>query len=164
MRIYVDNCVIGLIVDTAPEADELAAFVNITARSDLELVVSGKTSEELRRAQDRLKGQKLQILANLLKRVHSVQEISAAYGASAYGELPYAGEWTDPLLVGLRTIFEPDDADHVFQAARSGCRYFLTVDRRTILDRAAKHKADLTALCPDLDFVSPVTLEGLSRP
>ena len=65
----------------------------------------------------------------------------------------------DPLIVELRKIF-PDTADveHIFHATKNGCAYFVTIDRSTILKKAAANFATVSSLCPGLTFLSPVDL------
>lgn len=63
-----------------------------------------------------------------------------------------------PLLKKLRNIFDSDDAEHIFQAIVGGCRYFITIDKKTILNRVEDKKVLLEEICPDLEFVSPSEL------
>ncbi len=58
----------------------------------------------------------------------------------------------------LCEIFDRDDAEHVFSAVKSNCDYFLTLDRKTILDRVPTNRDALARVCGGLRFVSPSEL------
>ena len=61
------------------------------------------------------------------------------------------GQRTDPLFKSLKAILpDEDDARHVFQAAKNGVQYFLTVDERTIL----RHRQAVEQCC-ELKAVDP---------
>ena len=62
------------------------------------------------------------------------------------------------LLRELKEIFDPADAEHVYQAVTGGCRYFVTVDRKTIIDRAVQNKDKIDNMCNGLIFIRPVDL------
>jgi hypothetical protein len=73
------------------------------------------------------------------------------------------GNRADPLLLELSEMFDPDDAEQIFQAAKSECRYFLTTDRSTILNKLSADpnlRARLKQCCSELDVVSLKTLQG----
>ena len=61
----------------------------------------------------------------------------------------------DPLLKSLESLL-PDavDAQHVFQAAKADLKYFLTVDRQTLL----RHAAAVHTLC-QVKVVTPLEFE-----
>jgi hypothetical protein len=79
-----------------------------------------------------------------------------ALGGAPLGAAPLGGGavYADPLLVQLWGIFDPGDARHVFQAIKSDCSYFLTLDRKTILARVKSKSVDLAKICPNLRFVT----------
>jgi len=65
------------------------------------------------------------------------------------------GGWTDPLFRQLKDIFEKDDAEHIFQATKSKCNYFLTLDKKSMLNRVNSKLDKLNEICPNLVFTSP---------
>ena len=64
----------------------------------------------------------------------------------------------DSLFTQLKTIFEKDDAEHIFQAIKSECDYFLTVDYSTILNRVEINKKILHDISPRTQIVDPIQL------
>ena len=60
------------------------------------------------------------------------------------------------LLKQLKEIFDPADAEHVYQAVKGGCQCFVTVDQSSILDRIPPNKVKLDEICPGMRFLSPV--------
>jgi len=80
-----------------------------------------------------------------------------AIGASAIGEDSLGGAWTeiDPLYKELNAIFDDDDAEHIFQAVRARCDYFITFDKKTILNRASKSQNEVQKICGTMRSVSP---------
>ena len=60
-------------------------------------------------------------------------------------------------------MFDADDAEQIFQAAKSECHYFLTTDKATILNRLTADqnlRARLKLCCPALDVVSLKDLQN----
>lgn len=74
----------------------------------------------------------------------------ATFGGSAIRE--------DPLFTNLKQIFDKDDAEHIFQAIRHNLDYFLTLDRKTILNRVGEREGQLEKLNLEIRFVSPKEL------
>ncbi|GAH15771.1 unnamed protein product, partial [marine sediment metagenome] len=71
----------------------------------------------------------------------------------------YGTQVYDELFFGLKEIFpHKDDVEHIFQAAKEGCKYFMTLDGKSILKKAKKFSAELKGICPNLEFVDPKTL------
>lgn len=62
------------------------------------------------------------------------------------------------LLKELRDIFDRADAEHVYQAVEGGCRYFVTLDQKTIIDRIPAHEERVNNLCHGMRFLNPVKL------
>ena len=90
--------------------------------------------------------------------------IPAVLGAVMLGAATLGGGTVaaDPLLVSLRSIFADADPDgdpvHIFQAIKSGCDYFLTLDETTILRPAFAHQKRLVDLGVTMAFVDPLQL------
>lgn len=56
------------------------------------------------------------------------------------------------LLRELREMFDPADAEHIYQAIEGGCRYFLTTDQKTIIDRIPAYEEKVNSLCRGMRF------------
>lgn len=163
-RIYLDTNIVSRLVDfrvTQATADAYAALADMDG---LQFVTSEKARAEVRQTTNRQKNAVLQLLVSFIEKVqHQTVEYSAAYGDAPIGDAPYGDGWTDPLFTQLRAIFDTDDAHHILDAVRSGCQFFLTLDKNTILDRVAAHRAAVTASCGALQFVAPQQLVAQLR-
>lgn len=69
-----------------------------------------------------------------------------------------AGGGEDPVFSSLKRVFELDDAEHIFQAVKAKCDYFLTLDRSTIIDRVHSNRDFLARICPNMEIVDPGSL------
>lgn len=56
----------------------------------------------------------------------------ARFGMSGFGD---ASGVEDPLYIFLVSKFDEEDALHIFSAIKAKCKYFLTFDKKTILNR-----------------------------
>jgi len=107
------------------------------------------------------------VIYNLFKKVpekNYLEGFAATYGSAAYGTMGYGGgggSRENSLYTFLKTIFDLDDAQHIFQAEINGIEYFLTLDEKTILNRAKLHDLPFTQKGLKIKFVSPVELNAL---
>ena len=62
------------------------------------------------------------------------------------------------LLRKLEQVFDPPDAEHIYQAIQGGCRYFVTLDKKSILDRIEPNQALLDTICNGMEFLPPSDL------
>ena len=171
IKAYIDTSVISRLSDplkgnpiAVSEAD--AAAILTICGSEIELVTSLKMLDEVLRSTDIRQRALLALVATLSVKVPSqdlTHSTSGAWGSTAFGTAPFGGGgvYVDPLLDQLRGIFDSDDAEHIFQAVKNDCTYFLTLDKSTIIERAKHHRTELDRLCPNLKFVLPTELEQL---
>lgn len=167
--IYVETSVLSRLLDYQRSGKMRLKKVDIDAldalseRTDVQLVTSEKTLQEFRDTQEREHRIALTLLYRLIAKVSAAPlavprprpVIVGSGGRRGGGVFIGGGAMTDPDLARLQQIFEPDDAEHIFHAARSGCTHFLTVDYTTILARAPTGKTTATG---DLLIVSPAQL------
>ena len=157
--VYLDTNIFSRITDLEISPETAIAYRQLAAVQGLTFVTSAKTKQEMERTPNEARASMLLFLFRVFSKVPwQVAERSGAFNATAFNMCAFNSSWIHPTLVKLRTIFEPDDADHVFQAAQAGCHYFLTFDEKTILSRIVKHQALLDVLCPQLRFRSPIQL------
>jgi len=64
----------------------------------------------------------------------------------------------DPLFTKLKQIFDKDDAELIFQAEKNNLDYFLTLDKRTILNRLREKEDQLKEIGLKVKIVSPSQL------
>ena len=139
----------------------LAAIKNNPARFDF--YTSKKVKDELDNRASRPEG----VVYTLFQRVpekNYLEGYSSALGSAPLGAMAFGGgggSRESPLYTFLKTIFDPDDAQHIFQAESNGVQYFLTLDEKTILNRAKANDALLTQRGVRTKFVSPVDVEAL---
>ena len=162
--VYIDTSVISRILDQRIKLDDAAALEALGHRKDVELVVSRKVAEETSRTRDPVTGHLLGFAATRFGQLPwRVTDVGGALNEAPLNTVPLGGSMPDPLFSTLSRIFEKDDAEHVFQAIRTRCSFFLTLDRTTILERVAACPLEINRLCGSLRFVSPVELRMLMQ-
>jgi predicted nucleic acid-binding protein len=154
--VYLDTNILSRIPDLRVSDNTASAYAELANIGGIRLVTSDKTKQEIRRTQNQVRNSLLQFLWVLIEKV-PMQTVyySGCFGSAPFGATPLGGDWEDPLYSDLRKVFEPDDAEHIVQAVRANCDYFLTLDRESILDRVEKNEAVVSTLCGRMTFVSP---------
>jgi hypothetical protein len=139
--------------DLRPEEEEaLLKLLQARKHGAISLVTSSVAKDEI----DRIPPQprvKHEMIYNLINNVPVAQPHRTDSGLMLLGV--GGGRRADPLLRTLKGLL-PDEALHLFQAAKNGVTYFLTTDQRTIL----KHYKEVEAAC-NVRAVSPVQLANL---
>ena len=166
--IYVDNAVLSRLTDffvarkLVLNPDDIDALDALSEDASVDLVTSEKTWQEVLNAKNRDQRVILKFLYRVMTKVPMTagvrplpQVITANGGRS---RVIHPGNVMDPLLLGLSHIFDAADAEHIFQAASSGCKYFLTVDYDTILKRRDTHIDELRNMLAGMTLVSPSEL------
>ena len=89
-----------------------------------------------------------------------MKSVPAMYGQVMFNEAAFNGsvDRENPLFTQLKTIFDLDDAEHIFQAHKRNMDYFLTLDKKTIINRAVLNKDKLQQTGISLKFVLPTEL------
>lgn len=161
MKVYVDTCVLGTVVDrevAEPTLDALGCICDMELAGTIRLVTSEETIQELCDHADKQKRTALRLVYALGHKTpwqDPVVESGATWGSfnwgsKHWGQLPKY----DETLERLREVFDENDARHIFQAIGAGCKYFLTLDERTVLARARQHPDRV----PEVRFVNPPNL------
>jgi hypothetical protein len=134
---YLDTCLVSGIAkqDLRPvELDALHKLLVLRKGGEISLVTSHVTKEEIERLPATARGLHEGIYG-LLDDVPEAQEFRTDSGLTLMGV--GGGTREDPLLASIKAVLpDPDDARHVFQAARNAVDYFITDDQRTILRHA----------------------------
>ena len=165
-KIYVDTCIVSKIFDDSIDPTELKALYEVVQNRNIDFNTSHIVLEEFLKHPDDHKRAGLAILFKLFK-LNPKQKPTVAlgcYGVPLFGEAMYndPNEKEDPLFKSIKEVFTQKDRDpeHIFQAVKSGCDYFLTLDERSILRKARNSAKKLNQICPNIKFVSPVELLG----
>lgn len=157
--VYLDTNIFSRVTDLKIPEETAIAYRQLAEMPEISLVTSAKTRQEMERTPNEVRASMLLFLFSLFVKVPwKVAEYSGAINGAPLGMCALNSSWTHPALAKLMSIFDADDATHVFQASQAGCHYFLTLDERTILSRARGHEALLSSICPQLKFRSPAEL------
>jgi len=169
ISIYLDTSIVsrirdyGRLDDAAAQAlEKLSEFSH-----QIHYVTSDTLTNEVARTKDpRTRGALLLFAAIIDKVPWEVPEHPGGWGGAPFGVMPWgAAGWTHPLYAGLSEIFDRLDAHHLFLAVRAECDYFLTLDRKTIIERATAEQTRVSELCGKTTIVDPQelcrTLEAL---
>ena len=159
MKVYLDTCFISRLTDLNLSEDEALAYQLLAENQEMRLVTSSKTKQEFEKASNVVRNRALMFLYALFSKIpHRIGEVSGCWGSAPWGRTMWGRGWVDPMLKGLREIFEPDDAQHIFLAVKDECDYFLTLDRKSILSRVQANQPKIVSLCGDMKFTSPVEM------
>lgn len=160
IRVYLDTNLISRMRDDRLRASDALALEQLSEFArQIQYVTSDKLTNEVARTSDPKTRGVLLLLAAIIEKVPwEIHEMSGTFGGAPFGALPFGGSWTDPIYAGLREIFDPADAHHVFLAIRGGCDHFLTLDRNSIIHPAKEKRERLSELCGKMTIVDPPTL------
>lgn len=155
-KIYLDTNIFSRITDERLPEEEAKAYAELAKLEQVKLVTSAKTKQEIDNTPSARRASLLNfVLSQFEKVTWEVAEYGGAIGAAPFGATPIGGSWTDSKYDALTKIFDADDAMHIFQAVRSECTHFVTLDEKTILTRAKTHHESLTQICGNLVFGKP---------
>ncbi len=172
LKVYVDTCILSNLLDYACSMDfgsfqdDMTALDKVCNMDFVELVTTEKTLDEIIRTQDDTRRTSLKVLFKIMTKISSAQLLS--FQPLGFNRMPFNRggfnlpdrEEEDPLFSQLKSIFDEADAEHIFQAVKRKCEFFLTVDRKTILNRVGNKREKVGEFCPEISFVDP---QGLLR-
>lgn len=164
-RVYLDTNLISRIRDGRVTARDALALEQLSEFSrHIHYVTSDRLTNEVARTRDpRTRGVLLLLAATLEKVPWEIANLSGCIGGAPIGAVSDGGGWTHPIYAGLFKIFDEADAHHIFLAVQGGCDYFLTIDRRTIIDRLSSHTNRVAELCGRTKIVEPSELAEAVR-
>jgi predicted nucleic acid-binding protein len=162
---YLDSNIFFRLYDDKASKDVLDALEKLADNDAIELVTSKETMAELQREERQIKRVTFKLLYRLIKKAkeHSLtyQEEVGAWGTMQWGD-PWGGgivTCTKPLFTELRRIFPDEpDAKHIAQAIMENCNYFVTLDKKTIINKAVPHSKLLLAIGNGIQFLTPQEL------
>jgi hypothetical protein len=163
-KVYVDTCIVSKIFDNSIDPKDLKALYDLVQNNNIDFNTSHIALEEFLNNSDDNKRAGLAVLFKLFKLSpkHRSTVSLVCYGAPLFGEALFndPNEKEDPLLKSIKEVFTQKDRDpeHIFQAVKSECDYFLTLDERSILRKARNNFKKLNQICPNIKFVSPIEL------
>lgn len=161
IKVYLDTCILSNLRADKIKEEQLNSLDKICDYENIVFVTSDKMLEEfLKTTEDRIRIT-LKILYKLITKIPSKSFSRFEGGFSFPFKFPITfGEKVEyELFSSLKVIFpHKDDVEHIYQAAEGGCKYFMTLDKDSILKKAKKFSTQLNKICPNLEFVDPATL------
>lgn len=158
-RVYLDTNIFSRFTDLKISDDTALAYRKLSNMPGLSLVTSAKTKQEMEATPNDTRASVLLLLFSAFSKVPwTIAKRSGSFNSVGFNVCAFNSSWVHPMLRQLQSLFDPADAEHIFQAAQSGCDYFLTLDEKTVLSKARHHQALLSSICPTLRFRSPVEL------
>ncbi len=164
MKVYLDTCVLSRLVDNGMSDDQLEALERIADDKNIDLVSSKKTLEEFETTSALRKKRNLKVLFKLVQKVFAPPAVSHYSGL--IGDTPIgvalmgggSGSWEHPTYSRLKSVFDNDDAEHIYIAKEGGCDVFLTLDFRTIIRRYEQNHGQIDAVISPMRISDPLSL------
>ncbi len=165
-KIYLDTNIVSRINDLRVKDDDIAALCAIAEKYNLQEVqffTSRKTLDEIQKIEDSRKKGMISFFYHLIANiptVNLVDHIAGGFGSAPFGIASFGGGYSkeNTLFKKLKTLFDSDDAEHIFYAENSNIDFFLTLDRETILDRIKNEKEKFHDIGLKIKIVSPQEL------
>lgn len=174
MKIYLDTVILNKMVDDLWKfKEDRESFTKISKlKPDSFYVSQTITLQEIKNDPDPVHLNKVLKLYNNMKKISLPPSLSVISGFSN----------KDMDRIKLREIFTPDenknpeprenyvphfqnkrgkqitaDADHIYYAWKSGCDYFLTIDRDSIIEKYHNNKSEVDKIISPMKIVVPPT-------
>ncbi len=158
-----DTCILSRIIDLRFKEETGIAIDKICDLQNIEITTSPKTLEEFLKTKRNKRKTAFKLLFKIISKLE--KKPTTIYRPNLWGEgLWGEGVWgggttsTDPIYIKISKIFDIDDAEHIYQAYKNNCEYFLTLDKKTILNRAKEYKKELDLIPLNMKFADPVEL------
>jgi len=149
LRCYLDTNIISFIVKDDVPKEQREALIRIYSfyeQGFIDFYTSETVKKELEKIpkehKDQLaKASTIWMLFDKAKMFPTRRSV-AGWGVAMWGEARWGDgvERDDPIFKALNSIFDNVDAEHIFLCIKNSIPYFVTYDKRTILNRASKNK------------------------
>lgn len=161
--VYLDTNIMSRIADGRVNQKTLDALETIAESTDVTLVTSIIALQEFIRCTNPKTRVLLKLLYKIAKKVptvdsHSIVGIEVTDVVANEGFTISGKILEDPLIVEIKHIFDEIDSEHIFQAIKSQCDFFLTLDSATILTRLEEDQERVKGLTSKMQFVGPAQL------
>ncbi len=161
IKIYFDTNIISRTKDFRIKKKDARALGVISNMNNIELFTSKKTKREIEECEDESQKGMMIFVYNLIKKIPEeklLKEISSSVGVASIGVCSIGGGFCvseDNLFKKIKEIFDENDAEHIFQAIKNDLDYFITLDKKSILNRISGNKNELEKISNDMKFLSP---------
>ncbi len=170
-KVYLDTNIISRINDFRVKEKEIQSLAEISERyqkDEIKFFTSSKAKEEIQKIDDEKKKGLILFFCNLITNVPSanlIEHTSACFGSVTFGTSTFGGGGSveNPLFSRLKSFFDIDDAEHIFQAEKSELDYFLTLDKETILNRINQNQKEFDDIGLKIKIFSPGELAEALR-
>lgn len=142
IKVYLDTCIVSKLIDDSFSVDELIALNEISENQNIAFVTATHMLEEINNTLDQRTKFRLKVLYQLLTKVEKVPITFVDGGFTIPFSFPltFGTVKEDPVLSELKKIFKKGDPEHIFQAIKNNCDFFLTADYKTIINKGKKWK------------------------
>jgi len=163
VKVYVDTCILSNLREDKLDENHLSALDKICDMNEVELVTSKKMLEEFLNTKDDKIRIALKVLYKIMAKIPYKSLLTyqtSAFDMIGFDQGCFNGEVQeeDYLFTQLKQIFTEADAEHIFQAVKANCEFFLTVDYKTILKKVEQNRKRIENICPGTKFVDPPRL------
>jgi len=163
--IYLDTNIISRRIDSNSTKVEIKALEEISiqySQNKVKLFTSIKAKEELEKINDENRKGMILFFYNLIRNIPYSNYMlhKGSFGDDMFfGDIVLSG-WSEEgqILKKLKKFFDIDDAEHIFQAEKSQIDYFLTLDKKTILNRIKNKPKQFQDIGLNIKIVSPIEL------
>ena len=138
--------------------EEAEALKSLSESPRIKFYVSEKVKKEIEKHKNPKKKDYLLFLYNLIQKIpeeNIIKSGATLNSAMLNSVMLNEGTSEDPLFTKLKQIFDKDDAELIFQAEKNDLDYFLTLDKRTILNRLREKEEQLKEIGLKVRIVSP---------
>ena len=156
-KVYLDTCVLSKLNNSKLELDQLKALDKLSDMDNIDFTSSDKMLEEFLNTSDDKTRMELRVLYKLINKLpgRDTTETQTSFLSPGF---PVPTEAKKPLLYKLEKTFDTADAEHIYHAIKGNCDYFLTLDKKSILNKIEKYREKLEEISSGMRYVDPVAL------
>lgn len=166
LKIYLDTNIVSRANDfriNDKDAKALRLISEKIGENKVSLFTSKKAKKEIERTKPESKKNFLLFIYNMIEKIPNsnlIQVTSGAMGTSQLGTSAMStGSSSESFLfTQLKNIFDNDDAEHIFQAEKSNMDYFLTLDKKSIINRVSGNHDEFRKIGLNINLVLPSDL------
>jgi hypothetical protein len=163
IKVYIDNCVFSkLLRGTIDDKEQLKALEKIYDCDYINLVVSEEIFKEFVKTKEDNIRIALKLFYKLIKKIDTANIIRFEGGWSFPWKFPitFGTAVKEKNFLKLKNIFKNGDEVHIYNAIKADCKYFLTLDYKTVLNKIKNDRVqmEIKGICPNLKFVDPKEL------
>ncbi len=161
-KIYLDTCIFSKLLQDNIDDDQLASLEELSNYEEISLVTSQKTLDEVSDTPDIRRRRSLKLLFKFVKQVYApphTRNFSPLFGDAPFGA-PWgqSGTITEEIYSRLLKVFKPDDSEHIYNAKKAECDYFLTLDYKSLLKKIPNNEKEIRIAIDPMKIVDPISL------